>query len=75
MSLTDVYFLTYYMHACSFMSNSFAISWTVALQLLLSMIFPARILERITFSRGLPDPGTAPHHLCFLHCRCDALPL
>ena len=57
----------------------FAIPWTVAHQVLLSMGFSvqARILEwvAIPFFRGFPQPGINLHLLHLLHWQVDSLPL
>ena len=58
------------------MSNSFAIPWTAACQVPLSMGFSqARILEQvaISFSGGSYQPKDGPPHL--LHWQADSLPL
>ena len=66
MSLTDVYFLTYYMRACSFMSDSFAISWSVALQLLCPWDFPDKntVVGCHAFLQGIFLTQGSNMHLC-----------
>ena len=78
MSLTDVCFLTYYMRACSFMSDSFVISWTVALQLLCPWNYPSKNIREdchFLLQEVFQTQGSNPHLLVSPDLQVDALPL
>ena len=60
------------MRACSFMSDSFVISWTVALQLLCPWNYPSKNIREdchFLLQEVFQTQGSNPHLLCLLHCR------